>query len=101
MLTKEPILPGDSSIDQLFKIFKMFGTPDEESWPRINLLPNWKTTFPKWKNCNDFERQIDGLLINLSTKRKTILMSMFECNPSKRPTIHSIKEQWFGGSGEV
>ena len=29
MLTKHPLFPGDSEIDQLFRIFRTLGTPDQ------------------------------------------------------------------------
>lgn len=40
---------GDSEIDQLFKIFRVLGTPDEECWPGVRQLPDYKTFFPKWE----------------------------------------------------
>lgn len=33
MAAKAPLFPGDSEIDELFRIFRSFGTPDEDSWP--------------------------------------------------------------------
>jgi serine/threonine protein kinase len=39
MLTKKPLLPGDSEIDQLYKIFQFLGTPNEENWPGLSALP--------------------------------------------------------------
>lgn len=44
-----PLFPGDSEIDQLFKIFRLLGTPREEHWPGVTALPNFQTAFPKWK----------------------------------------------------
>jgi hypothetical protein len=40
---------GDSEIDQIFKIFKVLGTPNELNWPEALKLPDFKPTFPKWK----------------------------------------------------
>lgn len=31
--SKEPLLPGASDLDQLVKIFDVFGTPNETNWP--------------------------------------------------------------------
>ena len=36
MVTKRPLFPGDSEIDQLFKIFRQLGTPTEEVWPGVS-----------------------------------------------------------------
>ena len=43
-----PLFPGDSEIDELFKIFRTLGTPDEEIWPGVVALPDYKPTFPNW-----------------------------------------------------
>ncbi|CCM02732.1 uncharacterized protein FIBRA_04839 [Fibroporia radiculosa] len=43
-----PLFPGDSEIDQIFKIFRVLGTPSEESWPGVKQLPDYKPTFPHW-----------------------------------------------------
>lgn len=67
-----PLFPGDSEIDQIFKIFRyvlscpvlscpslfdahalgirasILGTPSEETWPGIKQLPDYKPSFPHW-----------------------------------------------------
>jgi cyclin-dependent kinase 1 len=48
MVTKRPLFPGDSEIDQLYKIFRQLGTPDEEVWPGVTQLNDWNPAFPKW-----------------------------------------------------
>jgi len=49
MLTRKPLFPGDSEIDQLFRIFRTLGTPDEKTWPDIVRLPDFKPCFPRWE----------------------------------------------------
>ena len=49
---KKPVFPGDSEIDQLFRIFRTLGTPDEETWKGVTKLPDYKSTFPKWPRQN-------------------------------------------------
>jgi serine/threonine protein kinase len=44
-----PLLPGDSEIDQLFRCFRLLGTPDSELWPDALQYRDFKPTFPKWK----------------------------------------------------
>jgi len=46
--TKTPLFPSDSEVDQLFRIFRQFGTPDEEVWPGVTNLPDWNPSFPQW-----------------------------------------------------
>ena len=48
MANQKPLFPGDSEIDELFKIFRVLGTPNEESWPGVSQLPDYKNTFPSW-----------------------------------------------------
>ncbi|XP_039568950.1 cyclin-dependent kinase 2 [Passer montanus] len=48
MITRRALFPGDSEIDQLFRIFRTLGTPDEAAWPGVSALPDYKATFPRW-----------------------------------------------------
>jgi serine/threonine protein kinase len=65
MFNKRAMFPGDSEIDQMFKIFKILGTPTEENWPGVTTLPQYEVSFPKWKatelkshiNFNDSEEE--------------------------------------------
>jgi cyclin-dependent kinase len=66
-LRGNPLFPGDSEIDQIFKIFRLvhlisvvesftkrqvpfsiLGTPSEEDWPGVKQLPDYKPSFPNW-----------------------------------------------------
>jgi serine/threonine protein kinase len=48
MVTRVPLFPGDSEIDQLFRIFRVLGTPNEDTWPGVSAYRDFKSTFPKW-----------------------------------------------------
>ena len=48
MVSKETLFPSDSDVDELFKIFRLLGTPTEASWPRVTELANWNVAFPLW-----------------------------------------------------
>lgn len=48
MITKRPLFPGDSEIDELYKIFRILGTPNEAIWPGVKSLQDWSETFPIW-----------------------------------------------------
>ena len=52
MVNGRPLVPGDSEIDELFKIFRLLGTPDARSWPGVDALPDYKDSFPKWPRRN-------------------------------------------------
>ena len=49
MVTSAPLFAGNSEIDQLYKIFKVLGTPDENIWPGVTSLKDYKLSFPKWR----------------------------------------------------
>ncbi|KAG4302139.1 hypothetical protein PCK1_001411 [Pneumocystis canis] len=70
MATKKPLFPGDSEIDEIFRIFRILGTPDENSWPGITSYPDFKATFPKWspKNLSELITELDSDGIDLLQK---------------------------------
>lgn len=58
MCTRKPLFPGDSEIDEIFKIFRVLGTPSEADWPGVTSFPDYKPSFPKW-----VRREEDGPLV--------------------------------------
>merc|ERR1719478_1218327 len=46
MATLQPLFPGDSEIDTIFRIFRKLGTPEGGE---LASLPDMKMSFPKWK----------------------------------------------------
>ena len=49
LVTKVALFPADCEIDCLFKIFRVFGTPNTTIWPGIESLPDFNASFPSWK----------------------------------------------------
>jgi cyclin-dependent kinase 1 len=49
LTTRKPLFLGDSEIDQLFRIFKVLSTPNEDTWPGVSTLRDFKVEFPKWR----------------------------------------------------
>ncbi|OUC46020.1 kinase domain protein [Trichinella nativa] len=52
MSTRKPLFHGDSEIDQLFRIFRILGTPDDDKWNGVSTLPDFRIDFPVWSECN-------------------------------------------------
>ena len=48
MVTGHPLFPGDSEIDEIFKIFRLLGTPNEQRWHGVSTLPDFMPAFPQW-----------------------------------------------------
>lgn len=79
MAQRRPLFTGDSEIDQIFKIFKVLGTPTENNWPDAFNLPQFKPQFPKWRGIpmKDHCPTLDELEIDL-------LKSLVALDPNKR-----------------
>jgi cyclin-dependent kinase len=48
MITGRPLFCGESEIEQLLAIFRIMGTPSNETWPQVENLRDWHD-FPQWK----------------------------------------------------
>ncbi|KAJ5066846.1 hypothetical protein M0811_03190 [Anaeramoeba ignava] len=48
MMMNYPLFPGDSEVDQIYKIFQAFGTPNESNWPGVSSLPDYSPVFPSF-----------------------------------------------------
>jgi len=70
LLSKRPLFPGDSEIDELFRVFRSLGTPNEEVWPGVTRLPDYKPNFPLWKSqpIDKLVPEADSLALDLLTK---------------------------------
>ncbi|KAF9097115.1 Cyclin-dependent kinase 3 [Mortierella sp. GBA35] len=79
MITKKPLFPGDSEIDEMFKIFKILGTPNETVWPGVSELKDWNPEFPKWAR-KDLREQVPGL----NDEGLDLLEQMIDYNPARR-----------------
>lgn len=99
MVSLAPSFPGDSEIDTLFKIFQALGTPTAESWPGVESLKDWHTTFPKWKRPDD-AAMCHALHIrpqhNFDAEGCDLLRQLLTLNPAERISARKAKEHpWF------
>lgn len=90
MACKIPLFPGDSEIDELYKIFRVLGTPNEFSWPGISDLPNYKADFPCWPEVdlecviNSRDPKSEKVSMNLDADGIDLLQKMLIYEPGKR-----------------
>jgi serine/threonine protein kinase len=79
MVTRQPLFPGDSEIDELFRIFRVLGTPNEAVWPEVSQLPDYKPSFPQWPS-----RNLKEVVPGLEPLGVDLLSKMLQYEPSKR-----------------
>ncbi|XP_019613562.1 PREDICTED: cyclin-dependent kinase 2-like [Branchiostoma belcheri] len=79
MITRRALFPGDSEIDQLFRVFRTLGTPDETTWPGVSQLPDYKPTFPRWPR-----QDLSKLFASLEPEGTELFAQMLLYEPNKR-----------------
>ena len=90
MAHRKPLFAGDCEIDQIFKIFQMYGTPNEKTWPGITKLPEYKLTFPQFheRGLAVYNEYIDDVGLDLLGK-------MIQLDPAKRISAKRALEHPF------
>jgi cyclin-dependent kinase 2 len=83
MVNQRPLFPGDSEIDELFKIFQVLGTPNDERWPTVSTLPDYKDIFPQWR-----AKDMQAVVPTLCDAGRDLLSRMLEYVPQRRISAH-------------
>lgn len=79
MVTLRPLFPGDSQIDELFRIFRILGTPTEEHWKGVTSLPDYSPTFPQWKG-----EELENVVNYLGPHGTQLWKSLLAYDPAHR-----------------
>jgi len=79
LITGVALFPGDSEIDQLFRIFRVLGTPTEDIWPGVTQFTDFKPTFPRWKT-----KEWSEIVPTLDRTGVDLLSKMLVYVPQKR-----------------
>ncbi|XP_057844306.2 cyclin-dependent kinase G-2 isoform X1 [Cryptomeria japonica] len=99
LLAKEPLFSGKSEIDQLDKIFRTLGTPNEKIWPDFVNLPGVKRNFlkqPYNKLRDKFPPTSFSGRPTLSESGFDLLNRLLTYDPNKRITAEeALKHEWF------
>ncbi|GME70283.1 hypothetical protein B5S31_g729 [[Candida] boidinii] len=91
MLTGKPLFPGSSNEDQLLKIFRLMGTPNERSWPGVSQYPNYRNNFNMFvpQDLRVIIPQLDPVGLNL-------LQSLLQMRPEARISARqALQHPWF------
>ncbi|NXW09082.1 CDK3 kinase, partial [Fregetta grallaria] len=91
MVTRKALFPGDSEIDQLFRIFRTLGTPTEATWPGVTQLPDYKGDFPRWAR-----KEMKEIVPNLDRDGRDLLVQLLLYDPSTRISAKAaLNHQYF------
>ncbi|KAJ0430312.1 putative cyclin-dependent kinase CMGC-CDK-Pl family [Helianthus annuus] len=120
MVNQRPLFPGESEIDELFKIFsvlgqrsvqldphsycdvycvydQIMGTPNEDTWHGVTSLPDFKSAFPKWSS-----KDLATIVPNLEKPGLDLLRKMLCLDPSRRITARAaLEHEYFKDIGFV
>lgn len=100
LVSRSPLLPGRSEIEQLDRIFKMCGTPNEATWAGWSRLPlSGKMRFannpPGGLRARFPARPRDGAA-PLSDAGFDLLSGLLCCNPGRRISASdALRHPWF------
>jgi len=99
LLAKEPLFNGKSEIDQLDKIFRALGTPNEKIWPDFVNLQGVKCNFVKQpynKLRDKFPPTSFSGRPTLSESGFDLLNRLLTYDPNKRITAEeALRHEWF------
>ena len=91
LVNKVPLWPGDSEIDELFRVFRTLGTPTEETWPGVAGLPDYKPTFPLWA-----AKPLEKTCPTLDAMGLDLLGKMLAFDPATRISCKAaLAHPWF------
>ncbi|GKV43466.1 hypothetical protein SLEP1_g50756 [Rubroshorea leprosula] len=99
LLSKEPLFNGKSEGDQLDKIFRTLGTPNETIWPGVSKLPLFKVNFVKHQ-YNLLRKKFPATSFTgspvLSDAGFDLLNKLLTYDPEKRITAEAaLNHEWF------
>lgn len=93
MFAGRPIFKGDGELEQLLLIFRIRGTPTDETWPSVTSLRDWHP-YPMWSSLPlaiavDWRTHPDDEALALLSKMLTL-------DPAKRiSALEAIESRYF------
>lgn len=99
LLAKQPLFSGKTEVDQLDKIFRTIGTPNEAIWPGFSKLPGVKVNFVK-QPYNLLRKKFPATSFTgspiLSDAGFDLLNKLLTYDPQKRITAEdALNHTWF------
>ncbi|KAH9985600.1 kinase-like domain-containing protein [Russula vinacea] len=88
MFLRHPILPGNSDLDQLEKIWQMCGTPNQHTWPNFDTLPGCEGV----KHHNQHPKRLKSVFEQFGVETCDLIDRLLTCNPGERITATQALE---------
>ncbi|KAK9668874.1 hypothetical protein RND81_13G093200 [Saponaria officinalis] len=99
LLTSKPLFDGKTEVEQINKIFKMLGTPNDDIWPGYSKLPGSKVKYvhqPDNKLRKLFPRAFFTGSPVLSDLGLDLLSRLLTYDPEERITAEeALNHRWF------
>lgn len=91
LVTKRALFPGDSEIDELYRIFRTLGTPSEATWAGVSELPEYNPGFPVWR-----AQSLKKVVPQLDAAGLDLLAQMLVYRPAARVSARAaLRHAWF------
>ncbi|KAH9304399.1 hypothetical protein KI387_008803, partial [Taxus chinensis] len=82
LFTLQPLFPGESELDEIYKICGVLGTPDYDSWPEgMQLAAAMNFNFPQFQPTN-----LSALVPRASPEAIDLIMRLCSWDSRRRPT---------------
>ncbi|KAJ7174296.1 kinase-like domain-containing protein [Mycena filopes] len=82
MFMRRPILPGTSDLDQLEKIWRLCGSPNQHSWPNFERLPGCEGV----TRFESYPRKLTANYEHIGKETCDLMDRLLTCNPRQRIT---------------
>ncbi|EPY38640.1 cell division control protein 2 like protein 2 [Angomonas deanei] len=91
MALRRPLFSGETAIVHFIKICKIMGTPNEQTWPGIELLPHYNAQLPQWQGVD-----LAAAVPTLDEQGIDLLRQFFVYSPEHRITAYqALQHGWF------
>ena len=94
----KPFVTGDSEIDQLFKLFQIFGTFNDVILPGYKNYPFFSEEFPFWHPLGLRNYLLERTVVKMDERALDLAEKMLRVDPCKRISCReALKHKFFEG----
>ena len=95
---RQPLFQGKGQIEHLDLIFRIVGSPTEETWPKIKELKNYLYVSGNKYPVGQLKDIMSGAETQISSQGMQLLKSLLTANPLKRISAKkALQHPWLKG----